>query len=231
MLWASLLRKWKLLGGAIASLWPAKQFVLWALDWRGRYDAAIQSYNDLGGWHAIIGYILNPPPWFYFPAFCVSVGLILWHFRAPKRVVSSSNIAKPLIEEGAITLRKNSPTINAGGNVNISHIGDIVNQAPEPDLKIISTKSECGDGEKIIYIADIEVVSPYPVGSLFLHAKGQGLESIDATPMRVGPHIGGHSGIREDGAFTTIIHAFGRYRVTIRARHKTTFVLEYSFNV
>ncbi|WP_292529243.1 hypothetical protein [Methylocystis sp.] len=228
-MWAALLRKWKLLSAAIASLWPAKQFVLWALDWRGRYDAAIQSYNDLGGWHAMIGYILNPPPWFYFPAFCVSIGLILWHFRAPKQVTSSSSITKPLIEEGSITLRKNSPIIKAGGNVNIGHIGDVFNQAPEPEVKIIAM-TERGNGEKVIYDADIEVISPYPIGSLLLYAKGQGLESIDATPMRVGPSIGGQSGIREDGAFTTIMHAFGRYRITIHARHKTSLVLEYSFN-
>ncbi|MBG0803880.1 hypothetical protein IYW40_20660 [Methylocystis sp. H4A] len=76
-----LLQYWKLLAGAVALIWPAKDAILSILDWRGRYDAAIQTYHDLGGWPAVIGLILSPPPWFPMLAALVGVGMILWHFK------------------------------------------------------------------------------------------------------------------------------------------------------
>jgi len=75
------------------SIW---KFIKWALDWRGRYDALAATYHETGGASAVIGYILNPPPWFYPVAFVVGFALIWWNFQ---RVRSSRKeaveLAKP----------------------------------------------------------------------------------------------------------------------------------------
>jgi hypothetical protein len=75
------------------SIW---KFIKWALDWRGRYDALAATYHETGGASAVIGYILNPPPWFYPVAFGVGFALIWWNFQ---RVRSSRKeaveLAKP----------------------------------------------------------------------------------------------------------------------------------------
>jgi hypothetical protein len=60
------------------SLW---KFLKWALDWRGRYDALAATYHEIGGVGAVIGYIVDPPPWFYPLAFVVGFILIWWNFR------------------------------------------------------------------------------------------------------------------------------------------------------
>jgi hypothetical protein len=60
------------------SLW---KFLKWALDWRGRYDGLAATYHEIGGGSAMIGYILDPPPWFYPLAFFVGLILIWWNFH------------------------------------------------------------------------------------------------------------------------------------------------------
>jgi hypothetical protein len=66
------------------SLW---KFLKWALDWRGRYDGLAATYHEIGGASAMIGYILDPPPWFYPLAFFVGLILIWWNFRRNRRNV------------------------------------------------------------------------------------------------------------------------------------------------
>jgi hypothetical protein len=60
------------------SIW---RFIKWILDWRGRYDALAETYHEIGGFGAVIGYILDPPPWFYPVAFLAGVILIGWNFK------------------------------------------------------------------------------------------------------------------------------------------------------
>jgi hypothetical protein len=63
---------------AVAAQFPALwNFIKWLLDWRGRVDALAATYHEIGGWDAMIGYILDPPPWLYQIAFIASV-LLIW---------------------------------------------------------------------------------------------------------------------------------------------------------
>jgi hypothetical protein len=69
----------------VESLW---RFIKWALDWRGRYDALAESYHEIGGGSAMIGYILNPPPWFYPAAFVAGLALIFWNSNRNAQVTT-----------------------------------------------------------------------------------------------------------------------------------------------
>jgi len=46
-----------------------------------RYDALAATYHEVGGVDAVIGYILDPPPWFYPLAFVAGIILIWWNFH------------------------------------------------------------------------------------------------------------------------------------------------------
>jgi tRNA_anti-like len=73
------------------SLW---KFLKWALDWRGRYDALAETYHEIGGASAVIGYILDPPPWFYPLAFLAGLILIWWNFHR-NREQANAKISPP----------------------------------------------------------------------------------------------------------------------------------------
>jgi hypothetical protein len=62
---------WKAILGFAFWLGPIWDFIKWLLDWHGRIDALAASYHDLGGYHVMIAYILNPPSWLY-PPFMLS---------------------------------------------------------------------------------------------------------------------------------------------------------------
>jgi hypothetical protein len=64
------------------SLW---NFFIWALDWQGRFYTLVATYHNVGGYSAMIGFILNPPPWFYPLAFGIGFILILWDVNRDKR--------------------------------------------------------------------------------------------------------------------------------------------------
>jgi hypothetical protein len=72
------------------SLWKAFK---WALDWRGRYDALAGTYHEVGGAGVVIGYILDPPPWFYPLAFLAGLILIWWNFRRNREQANTQILA------------------------------------------------------------------------------------------------------------------------------------------
>ena len=78
---------WKAIFGFAFWLGPIWDFIKWLLDWRGRIDALAASYHDLGGYHVMIAYILNPPSWLYPPFMIAGLVLIWWNFhRTPRNI-------------------------------------------------------------------------------------------------------------------------------------------------
>jgi hypothetical protein len=126
---------------------------------------------------------------------------------------------------------KNSPAISAGGNITIGHIGDtIVNQAPKPELKLGASKSQKNpDGTYTVSI-EAEIVSPYPPSSLLLEAWGVGIVSFEAVPQRTGMQMTGHTGIRPDHAFTTLMQPFGKYLFIAQTKEPINIELRYDFD-
>jgi hypothetical protein len=78
---------WKSILGVAFWLGPIWDFIKWCLDWRGRIDALAASYHDLGGYHVMIAYLLNPPSWLYPPFMIAGLALIWWNFRRNRKPV------------------------------------------------------------------------------------------------------------------------------------------------
>jgi|SRR5271166_2309040 len=96
-----------------------------ALDWRSRYDAFTETLTEVGGVSAVIGYVLNPPSWFYPAAFVVGLLLIYWDFWRRVPAVSASPASQPAPIATVSTLEP--PAIVFGENG--SHETKIANRA------------------------------------------------------------------------------------------------------
>jgi hypothetical protein len=72
------------------SLW---KLLKWALDWRGRIDALAASYHEIGGSGAVIGFILDPPAWFYPWAFITGLMLIFWNSKRRSKGVGGATLS------------------------------------------------------------------------------------------------------------------------------------------
>jgi len=77
-------RYWKSILGVAFCLGPIWDFIKRSLDWRGRIDALAATYHDIGGYHVMIAYLLNPPSWLYLPFMIAGLALIWWNFQRPK---------------------------------------------------------------------------------------------------------------------------------------------------
>lgn len=76
---------WKSILGVAFWLGPIWDFIKWCLDWRGRVDALAATYHDIGGYHNVIAYLLNPPSWLYPPFMIAGLALIWWNLQRPKK--------------------------------------------------------------------------------------------------------------------------------------------------
>jgi hypothetical protein len=124
---------------------------------------------------------------------------------------------------------KNSPTISAGGNVSIGHVGDVnINAAPAPQLKLIGERLvPNADGTVARYIT-VQVVSPYPPNQLVLSAEANDLVTADLNPLDMGMVQYGH---RQDGnKYTFFIQSpAGRYDVGVHTKKDTPVRVDFSF--
>jgi hypothetical protein len=68
--------------------------VLWAIDQKGRFDAATSSLDTVGGF-GVTRLLIDPPPWFYPLALVVGLLLIWWDIRRQpiKRKITMSPLA------------------------------------------------------------------------------------------------------------------------------------------
>ena len=126
----------------------------------------------------------------------------IWH--SPHLATQGYSEGKNMTDEN---LR--DPPLNIGGGGNIVTFGqsggqNVINQAPKPDLKQLHNSIlQNPDGSQTISIL-AEVVAPYPPGSLFVQATAPDIIDFGVIPQRTGMSVTGHSGKREDHAFTTL---------------------------
>jgi hypothetical protein len=159
---------------------------------------------------------------------------VVWHIHS-----SNAQIGRPGLTAGAQSgpLPASSPgknTISIGGSnnqVTIGHIGDVtINQAPRPELKLSAAKVLKNEDGTYNVTSEAEIVSPYPPGSLRLEAWAPGIISLEAIPQRTGISMTGHSGVRPDFAFTTLMQPFGKYHIVVRVKEPTNIDLKYDFD-
>ncbi len=106
-----------------------------------------------------------------------------------------------------------------------------INQAPPPDVKLLGEvkSSENSDGTYTQIIV-FEIVAPYPPGQLLIQAFGTDIVELDVGALRTGIVLGGHSGRRQDFVFTTLLHPFGAYELTVQTKTKRWVKIEMTFD-
>lgn len=87
---------WKSFLGVAFWLGPIWDFIKWCLDWRGRIDALASTYHDIGGYHVMIAYLLNPPSWLYPPFMIIGIALVWWNFRPKNKNLKASSRERDL---------------------------------------------------------------------------------------------------------------------------------------
>jgi hypothetical protein len=116
--------------------------------------------------------------------------------------------------------------VTLGDHNRVGHIGHVVNEAPAPQFRTLSSNVSESNG---VYTttALIEVDAPYPVANLYLEVRSPTLIAFDVVPQRVGGFQRGHTGKRESFHFTNIPNASGRYLLTVRSSSPN---LEFGWN-
>jgi hypothetical protein len=90
-------RYWRLLVGFLGPAFGIFTAVKEYADWKSRYDIFAATYVDIGGWRAMIGYVMNPPAWAPLAATFVGLLLIFWHFRRATKETKSLYLSDALI--------------------------------------------------------------------------------------------------------------------------------------
>jgi len=92
-------------------LWsaPIWKFLIWLLDWRGRIDALAETYHE-GGATAIVGYILDPPPWSTPFAICAGLILIAWDLRRNQNKQNTARFNAQQVEVKTATEKEKHET-------------------------------------------------------------------------------------------------------------------------
>jgi hypothetical protein len=132
-------------------------------------------------------------------------------------------------EEGG----KNSPTISAGGNVTIGHIGDVtINQASQPQLRLLDQKDYTQPDGTHATVFTIEIVAQLTPAFLAIDLIADGILNANILP----PSVNGVSTImlRNKRISSTGYHAEltsprGRYIVTVQTKGQTPVKLTYQF--
>jgi hypothetical protein len=84
---------WPTVLAVVLQIVGAWNFIKWILDWGGRIDVLASTYHDIGGLDAMIGYLLNPPPWLWPIALIVGLVLIWWDVRRHKTAPFPASIS------------------------------------------------------------------------------------------------------------------------------------------
>jgi hypothetical protein len=106
---------WKLILGVAFFFWPIWDFIKWCLDWRGRVDALAATYHDIGGYHVLIAYLLNPPSWLYPLFIFTGLALIWWDLQRPKKAKLKASAQNGDLPPGTVVSLDGSCDFKIGG--------------------------------------------------------------------------------------------------------------------
>ena len=124
---------------------------------------------------------------------------------------------------------KNSVTISGSNNtVSIGHIGDV--NVPGPELRLSAAEGKQNQDGAFVAVFDAQVVAPYTPGSMQIEAWAPNIVKLDVAPQRTGMVMFGHSGVRPDHAFSTVMSPFGQYKIYVTTKQPTNIEIRYSFD-
>lgn len=124
---------------------------------------------------------------------------------------------------------KNNVVISGSNNtVSIGHIGDV--SVPGPELRLSSAQGTQSPDGSFVAVFDAQIVAPYTPGSLRVEAWAPGITKLDVAPQRTGMAMFGHSGVRADHAFSTVMNPFGLYKIYVTTKEPTNVEIRYGFD-
>ena len=87
-------RLWAILVALLLFGEPLWGFIKWALDWRGRIDALAETYQELGGMHAIVAFFLSPPSWApaFYPILIIGGIVLIWLDLRKQRAIEFGEV-------------------------------------------------------------------------------------------------------------------------------------------
>jgi hypothetical protein len=161
----------------------------------------------------------------FFIAGCLCFGVSA-HFAIKD---GHAQIAAPSKPEDRPMNGKNTVNINGSNNtVSIGHIGDV--NVPGPKLEISAAQGKQNPDGTFVAAFDALVVAPYTPGSLRVEAWAEGVTALNVAPQRTGGSISGHSGVRSDHAFATVMSPFGHYKIFVTMKKPTNVDIKYGFD-
>ena len=107
--------------------------------------------------------------------------------------------------------------------------GTYINQAPEPELRLISNEGKANPDGTYTSSVLTEVVAPYTPGKLIVEAFAPGIVDLDVRPQGTGVMMGGHAGKRAGLCFATVINPSGRYWLNIKTKDEPQLSVEWRF--
>lgn len=104
-------------------------------------------------------------------------------------------------------------SVNQQGGITAKKV--IINQTPKPELVWRESRQEALSTGKTQTTARLSVITPFPIGNLYLEVHGKTIEEMHLSPMRSGAFHTGNAGKRDGFAFTNVPQAFGDYQLII----------------
>lgn len=119
-------------------------------------------------------------------------------------------------------------SFNQSGGITAQNV--TISNTPPPTLQV-TKEVLLNQPQNGKYLTRVEftLVTPYPIGNLYLEARAQTVEEIDCLPMRTGGWMTGHSGKRDGFAFTNIPNAYGNYQLDVITSQPDKIQVIYNF--
>jgi hypothetical protein len=203
-------RKYQEMFGTI--FWAVIPIAIFCVFWVISENPSIMARNITLG---IVGAVLGASA-------LIWAGYVASHLMWPAKAQSTPNTESPMTG-------KNSLTITGSNNtVTVDHIGDV--NVPGPELKLSATHGKQESDGSFAAVFDVQIVAPYTPGSLRIEAWAPGITRLDVVPQRTGAAIFGHSGVRPDHAFSTVMQPFGHYKIYVLTKAPTNVEIRYLFD-
>src|ERR1700730_9899441 len=93
-------RYWRLLVGTLGPAFGIFTGIKEYADWKGRYDIIAASYAEIGGWHFMIGHLMNPPSWAPLAATIIGGLMIFWHVKRAAKNAKAPYLSDSIIVAG-----------------------------------------------------------------------------------------------------------------------------------
>jgi hypothetical protein len=170
-------------------------------------------------------------PWILIPL-VVGVLLVWTYFESRKENKSKFNETNSFNQKNATSQEDRSPTMKIPPNsvISIDQKGgitagtvNITTDIPEPRFKWTTRLTNKKNGSKYTSQFMLRIDTKVPIPNLLLQMNAKTITGMRAIPQRSGGGMHGYSSIRDGFAFTTLINAYGTYKITVNSSEPEMF--------